>query len=118
MNYKIYTNEEKDAMAKFPKELKAIRINKDVCVGNIKIEPTKSPNLFTEIVLFDDCELRIRHTHKENGISHTLAPLDTKDIKLIWQKAQQQVDETPKNDASKFDKRYEEPFEDDGAYAD
>jgi hypothetical protein len=93
MNYKIYTNEEKDAMASFPKELKAIRINQDVCVGNIKIEPTKSSELFTELVLFDDCELRIRHTHKENGISHTLAPLDTKDIKLIWQKAQQQVDE-------------------------
>ena len=118
MSYKIYTNEENDAMSKFPKELKAIRINKDICVGNIKIEPFKSSELFTEIVLFDDCELRIRHTHKKNGISHTLAPLDTKDIKLIWQKAQQQVDETLKNDANKLDKRYEEPFEDDGAYAD
>ena len=118
MNYKIYSNEEKDAMAKFPKELKAIRINKDVCVGNIKIEPTKSSELFTEIVLFDDCELRIRHTHKVNGISHTLAPLDTKDIKLIWQKAQQQVDEKPNEEDKQFDKRYDEPFEDDGAYAD
>lgn len=118
MNYRMLTREEMDAMPKFPKELKAIRINRDVCVGNIKIEPTKSPNLFTEIVLFDDCELRIRHTHKENGMSHTLPPLDTKDIKLIWQKAQQQVDETPINDSNKLDKRYEKPFEDDGAYAD
>jgi hypothetical protein len=120
MNYKIYTNEEKDAMSKFPKELKKIVINKPFSVGKIKIEPSESPNITTYLVLYDNCELRIRYVGKENGIEHTLAPLQTDDTKLIWQKAQQQCDEKKeeKVNENKNDKRYEEPFEDDGAYAD
>jgi hypothetical protein len=93
MNYKIYTNEEKDAMPKMPKELKVIRINKAFTVGKIKIEPSESANIKTYLVLYDNCDLRIRYVGKENGISHTLAPLQTDDTKLIWQKAQQQFDD-------------------------
>jgi len=120
MKYRMLTKEEIDALPKMANELKKIVINKPFSVGKIKIEPSESPNITTYLVLYDNCELRIRYIGKENGIEHTLAPLQTDDTKLIWQKAQQQCDEKKdeKVNDNKNNKRYEEPFEDDGAYAD
>jgi hypothetical protein len=93
-------------------ELKRIRIKKRIEVGNILIEPIDNEMVTTWLILYDNCELRIYEDYGQLGISRLNEPIETNNTKTIWQKAQQQIDD------NQNDKRYNKPFEDDGAYAD
>lgn len=89
-------------------EIKRILIKTNILVGDILIEPNKEAD--TWLILYDNCELRI--LEEKDKELRLYEPINTNNTKTIWQKAQQQVDN------NKNDKRYNKPFEDDGAYAD
>lgn len=94
------------------KEIKQILLLETIEVADIRIEPDSSLAVRTYLVLYDNLDLKIKKEVLSTGASYTLPPIKSNHTKLIWQKAQQQVD----NNLN--DKRYNKPFEDDGAYAD
>ena len=97
------------------KPIKQALLRLPIQVADIKIEPSKNPTMLTWLVLYDNLDLRIKDECTETGTTHTYSPIKSNHTKLIWQKALQQIDIEGSNHN---DKRYNKPFEDDGAYAD
>ena len=91
--------------------IKRVQIIKPIEVADIKIIPDSDANVLTYLVLHDNLEISIEKELIKIGTTYKLPFIKSNHLKLIWQKAQQQLD-------SYFDKRYNKPFEDDGAYAD
>lgn len=98
-------------------EIKHILINQIIEVDRIKIEPSEDRTVLTWLVLYDNLDLRIKKEDKLTGMVFLGSPIESNNTKTIWQKAQQQSHLVPRNKTIQNDKRYEEPFEDDGAYA-
>jgi hypothetical protein len=93
------------------KAIKEIPIWCEFEAGDIKIKPSDTPTEATFLILYDNLDLRIKYTCRKTGITRIGSPIKSNNSKLIWQRAQQQID-------LRNDKRYNKPFEDDGAYAD